>query len=82
MSMKATDTILSSRDAGHLLSLTPSGVRRLAETGQLASFRDSTGRRLFWQADVEALVRRRALAAAHKGRLSRIVFGSAAGGER
>lgn len=57
--MDEMDSVLSARDAGHLLGLTPSGVRRLAEAGQLRGFRDSTGRRLFLKRHVEEVARQR-----------------------
>ena len=52
--------LLSSRDAGRILGLTPSGVRRLADVGDLEAVRDSTGRRLFARATVDAVARTRA----------------------
>ena len=53
-------TLLSSRDAGRILGLTPSGVRRLADVGDLEAIRDSTGRRLFDRRTVDAVARARA----------------------
>lgn len=59
--------LLSARDAGARLGVTSSGVRRIADAGELPFVRDSTGRRLFDRRDVLALVKRRARRARARG---------------
>lgn len=51
--------LLTSRDAGRLLGLTPSGVRRLGDAGQLQFTCDSSRRRLFDPRHVLRLAARR-----------------------
>lgn len=52
-----TMKLLSPRDAGRLLGVTTARVQQLAREGKLPEIRDSAGRRLFRQEDVERLKR-------------------------
>lgn len=51
--------LLSPRDAGRLLGLTSWRVQQLDREGKLRALRDSAGRRLFREADVQRFKARR-----------------------
>ena len=63
-----TRRLLTASDAGRLLGLTSSGVRRCADAGQIRCLRDSTGRRLFREHEVQRfLVWREAMKRSRSG---------------
>lgn len=59
MTKPANDVLMTPGDVARVLGVTADGVRKMADRGEIPVQRTSSGERLFWKSEVEALQRRR-----------------------
>ncbi len=70
MRQRVDDVLMTPGDVARLLGVTADGVRKIADRGELKVERTSSGERLFWKSEVDALVARRNNGVGKPGRRS------------